>query len=70
MLHAPQIVQKVFDLLLYLIPQVAKFPRSERILLLSGNFSKALPTYALLSCMIFKSNPLFFDHGRGGTHDF
>jgi len=29
----PQIIAKVYDLLLYLIPQVSKFPRSERYLL-------------------------------------
>lgn len=29
----PQIVTAIYDLLLYLIPQVSKFPRSERYLL-------------------------------------
>lgn len=29
----PQIITKTYDLLLYLLPQVAKFPRSERYLL-------------------------------------
>ncbi|MBI2066854.1 MAG: diversity-generating retroelement protein Avd [Deltaproteobacteria bacterium] len=28
----PQIITKVYDLLLYLIPQVSKFPRSQRYL--------------------------------------
>ena len=30
---APQIVARMYDCLLYLLPQVAKFPRSERYLL-------------------------------------
>lgn len=29
----PQIITKVYDFLLYLVPQVSKFPRSERYLL-------------------------------------
>lgn len=33
MLHAPQIVTKTYDLLLYLIPQISKFPRHHRYLL-------------------------------------
>lgn len=29
----PQIITKTYDFLLYLLPQVARFPRSERYLL-------------------------------------
>ena len=29
----PQIITKVYDFLLYLVPQISKFPRSERYLL-------------------------------------
>jgi len=32
MTNSPQIITKMYDFLLYLIPQVAKFPRSERYL--------------------------------------
>lgn len=32
MTTAPQVVTKMYDVLVYLIPQVAKFPRSERYL--------------------------------------
>jgi len=33
MTPAPQIIARAYDFLIYLIPQVAKFPRSERYLL-------------------------------------
>ncbi len=33
MTNAPQIIAKTYDFLMYLIPQVAKFPRSDRYLL-------------------------------------
>ena len=33
MQQPPQIITKVYDFLLYLLPQVAKFPKSERYLL-------------------------------------
>jgi len=33
MQNSPQIIAKAYDYLIYLIPQVAKFPRSERYLL-------------------------------------
>lgn len=33
MQNAPQIITKVYDFLLYLVPQIAGFPRSERYLL-------------------------------------
>lgn len=33
MTDTPQIITRVYDLLLYLIPQVSKFPRSQRYLL-------------------------------------
>lgn len=32
-ISTPQIIVKTYDLLMYLLPQVAKFPRSERFLL-------------------------------------
>lgn len=32
-MDTPQIITKLYDLLLYLIPQVSKFPRSQRYLL-------------------------------------
>lgn len=32
-ISSPQIISKTYDFLLYLLPQVAKFPRSERYLL-------------------------------------
>ncbi|OGQ47523.1 MAG: hypothetical protein A3H42_02435, partial [Deltaproteobacteria bacterium RIFCSPLOWO2_02_FULL_46_8] len=33
MQNAPQIITKVYDFLIYLIPQIEKFPRSQRYLL-------------------------------------
>lgn len=33
MQNTPQIITKVYDFLIYLIPQISKFPRSERYLL-------------------------------------
>ncbi len=33
MTKSPQIIAKMYDLLLYLVPQVSKFPRSQRYLL-------------------------------------
>lgn len=33
MQNSPQIIAKFYDLLIYIIPQVAKFPRSERYLI-------------------------------------
>ncbi|HCU23721.1 MAG TPA: hypothetical protein DF383_01790, partial [Deltaproteobacteria bacterium] len=33
MQDTPQIITKVYDLLLYLIPKISKFPRSQRYLL-------------------------------------
>ena len=32
-MSSPQIITKVYDLLLYVIPQIAKFPRLQRYLL-------------------------------------
>lgn len=33
MTETPQIITRIYDLLLYLIPQISKFPRSQRYLL-------------------------------------
>lgn len=33
MMDTPQIITKIYDLLLYLIPQISKFPRSQKYLL-------------------------------------
>jgi hypothetical protein len=33
MTNSPQIITRMYDFILYLVPQVAKFPRSERYLL-------------------------------------
>lgn len=33
MQSAPQIITKVYDFLIYLIPQISKFPKSQRYLL-------------------------------------
>lgn len=48
MADTPQIITKLYDLLLYLIPQVSKFPRSQRYLLGERLESTSLDVLELL----------------------
>lgn len=52
MISGPQIVTRVYDLLLYLLPQIAKFPRAHRFQL-GAHFEKQL--YEIFEGMITAS---------------
>lgn len=55
---APQIVTLMYDFLLYLIPQVAKFPKGQRYLLGERLESVALDTLELLLESVYSRDKL------------
>lgn len=58
MTNAPQIITKMYDFLLYLIPQISKFPKSNRYLLGERLENICLDTLELLLSAIYSSDKL------------
>ncbi len=59
MMISPRIVTKMYDCILYLIPQVSKFPRSQRYLLGERLETSILDVFEIILGAVYPKEELF-----------